>query len=230
MGKIVSIHQPNYLPWLGYFYKIANCDIFVYLDSVQYPRGQSFAARNKIKTANGSTYLTIPVSVPEGKKGKALYTEISFADHKWQTKHLKTIELNYKKSAYFEEIYSILKTQIEKSLSFTDLNISLIEAFANYLEIKTKRVKLSEILQNFGQKSELIIEICQTLDADTYLSGNGSGRDYNDENLLNKHGIKLVYSDFQHPEYKQLWGKFEPKLSVIDLLFNLGPESKLLFK
>ena len=181
MNKIISIHQPNYLPWLGYFYKIANCDVFVYLDTVQYPRGQSFAARNKIKTANGPTYLTIPVSGPGGKKGKALYTEISFADKKWQTKHLKTIELNYKKSAYFEEIFNLFKTHLELPLSFTDLNISLIEAFVNYLEIKTKRVRLSEILQNFGQKSEMIIDICKTLEGDTYFSGNGSGRKYNDD-------------------------------------------------
>ncbi|NOX90296.1 MAG: WbqC family protein, partial [Calditrichaeota bacterium] len=88
--RIMAMHQPNYIPWLGYFYKIAKADIFVYLDIVQFPRGKSFAARNRIKTPNGATYLTIPVSLPKGKEGKVLYTEVRFADEQWKKKHLKS--------------------------------------------------------------------------------------------------------------------------------------------
>ncbi len=225
MSKTVAIHQPNYIPWLGYFYKIAECDIFIYLDTVQYPRGRSFSPRNRIKSPNGTIFLTIPVSVPGNKSGKAIYTEIDFADNKWQNKHLKTIELNYKKSSFFEVIFEIYKTQILNSDNLVNLNINLIDAFSNYLEIKTKRIRLSEILINFGQKNDLIIQICKQFDADIYLSGNGGGREYNDELVLNKNGIKLKYSGFQHPVYKQLWSEFEYNLSIIDLLFNYGPNS-----
>jgi len=226
MNKIVSIHQPNYIPWLGYFYKIANSDIFVYLDIVQYPRGQSFAARNKIKTPNGSTYLTIPVSIPGGKKGKALYIEVIFADESWKGRHLKTVELNYKKAPYFKEIFEIYSSQLDRSHSLTELNINLIEAFCHYLEIPTKRIRLSDILTDFGQKTDLIVDICIKTDSTIYLSGDGSGREYNDEKLLNQNGIELTYADFNSPVYSQLWGEFKSNLSIIDLLFNCGNEIK----
>jgi len=224
--KIVAIHQPNYVPWLGYFYKMANCDVFVYLDTVQFPRGQSFAARNRVKTHNGTAWLTVPTSIPSGQKGKATYREVSFAGEKWKRKHLKTIEMNYKKAPWFDEIFEIYSNRIENSTSFVDLNIDLIEDFAQYLEIDTERVKLSELLDHFGEKTQLIIDICNELDANVYLSGTGGGKDYNEESLLNKHGIDLRYSDFEHPEYPQLWDGFESHLSILDLLLNCGPESR----
>lgn len=226
MGKVLSMHQPNYIPYLGYFYKIAKSDVFVYLDAVQYPRGQSFAARNKIKTPNGVAYLTIPVSIPGGRKGKAKYTEVEFADNKWIDKHLKTIQTSYKKAAHFNEIYPMLEKELKSYDRFVDLNIGLIERISNYLKIKTERVRLSEILEDFGQKTQLIIDLCNKMDADTYLSGTGGGKEYNDERMLNDNNISLQYSNFEHPEYSQLWGEFQPYLSIIDLLFNYGPESR----
>lgn len=224
--KIIAIHQPNYIPWLGYFYKMAKCDIFVYLDTVQFPRGQSFAARNRIKTHNGTTWLTIPTSIPSGQKGKATYREVSIAGNKWKRKHLKTIEMNYKKAPYFEEIFEIYKKRIEEDLSLTDLNIQLIEGFADYLKITSKRILLSELLGHFGEKTQLIVDICKALHGNTYLSGTGGGKDYNDESLLNDQGIALQYSTFKHPEYPQLWDGFEHHLSIIDLLMNCGPQSR----
>jgi len=225
-STIVAIHQPNYIPWLGYFYKMAKCDYFVYLDSVQYPRGQSFAARNRIKTPTGPIFLTIPISVPHGHQGKISYLDVEFADLKWKAKHLRTIQLNYKRAPFFEEIFELYRSQLEHHHQFVELNIGLIETFAEYLEIRSKRVRLSNILKTTRKKNELIIDICKKIGAETYLSGTGGGKEYNDENLLNQHGIKLVYNDFKHPVYPQLWGDFIPNLSIIDLLFNCGPQSK----
>lgn len=222
--KTVAIHQPNYIPWLGFFHKMAGCDTFVLLDTVQFPRGQSFAARNRVKTHNGTTYLTIPVSVP-GEEGKATYREVRFAGTKWKRKHLKTVEMNYKKAPYFDEVYSLFAEPVEKQDDFTGLTVALIDRFAGYLGIESERVLLSELLDDFGEKTRLIVDICQALDADTYLSGTGGGKEYNDEQLLNDEGIKLRYDDFVHPEYPQLWGNFESHLSILDLLFNCGPES-----
>lgn len=200
-------------------------DIFVLLDAVQYPRGQSFANRNRVKTHNGTTWLTIPVSTPPGKKGKAPYTDVEFAGLKWKRKHLRTLQMNYKKADYYEEVYPMLAEDIERHTDFVELNISLIKKIATYLEIDTRLIRLSNLLDEFGEKTMLIIDICKTLKADTYLSGTGGGKEYNDEELLNKNGITLQYSQFEHPEYPQLWGEFEPNLSIIDLLFNCGPKS-----
>jgi len=226
MSKILSIHQPNYIPYLGFFYKIAKSDVFVYLDEVQFPRGQSFASRNKIKTPNGVVYLTIPISIPRGRKGKVKYSEVEFANDKWKDKHLKTLQFSYKRAKYFDEVFNIFRNQILAHNKFVELNIALIEKFLDYLAIPTKRVRLSKILDKFGKKTELIIDLCKTINAETYLSGTGGGREYNDEEMLLKNNIILKYSNFKHPEYSQLWGEFQSNLSIIDLLFNHGPESR----
>ena len=223
---VAAIHQPNYIPWPGYFHKLAACDVFVYLDAVQYPRGQSFAARNRIKTPNGVVFLTIPVSVPKGHEGKASYLEVEFADERWRDKHLKTVEQSYKRAPHFDEVFELYRDGLERGRTFVDLNVGLIEAIAGYLGIETRRVLLSETLESFGEKTDLIVDVCKTLEADVYLSGAGGGREYNDERLLNEHGIELRYDDYAYPEHPQLWDGFEPNLSVLDLLFNCGREGR----
>jgi hypothetical protein len=222
----VAIHQPNYIPWPGYFHKLAACDVFVYLDAVQYPRGQSFAPRNRIKTPNGVTFLTIPVSVPKGTEGKASYLEVEFADAKWRKKHLATVEQSYARAPHFDEVFPLYRRGLEAGETFVDLNVGLIDAFASYVGIETRRVRLSELLPSFGQKTELILDVCRALDATAYLSGSGGGREYTDEALLKEHGIDLRFDEFEVPEYPQLWGDFEPNLSVLDLLLNCGPGSR----
>jgi hypothetical protein len=224
MNKTMAMHQANYIPWIGYFYKMAHCDVFVYLDVVQYPRGKSFSARNRIKTPNGAQFLTIPVTKNSGNHGKVLYPDVQFADTKWQDKHKRALELNYKKAPYYQEVFTMYCRELDRSTSLLDLNINLIEAIAKYLRISTQRIKLSDVLSSFGQKTDLIIDICKTLDADIYLSGTGGGKEYNDEEKLSAHGIKLVYNEFHHPIYPQLWGRFIPNLSILDLLFNCGRE------
>jgi hypothetical protein len=223
---VAAIHQPNYVPWPGYFHKLAACDVFVYLDAVQYPRGQSFAARNRIKTPNGVVFMTIPVSVPKGQEGKATYLEVEFADERWRDKHLKTVEQSYKRAVHFDEVFELYRDGLERGRTLVDLNIGLIEAIAGYLGIETRRVRLSETLGSFGEKTDLIVDVCKTVGADVYLSGAGGGREYNDERLLNEHGIELRYDDYAYPEHPQLWDGFEPNLSVLDLLFNCGADGR----
>jgi len=222
----MAMHQPNFIPWLGYFYKIYACDIFIYLDAVQYPRGQSYAARNRIKTPNGVSFLTVPVRITKGSGGKVKYTEVEFAEQNWRGKQIKTLTMNYKRAPFFPEIIPLVRAPIESATSLVELNIGLIEGIANYLKIDTKRIRLSEILTSFGQKTDLIVDICQAVGANIYLSGTGGGRDYNDEKLLARNGITLAYSDFIHPVYSQLWSEFTPGLSILDLLFNHGPASR----
>lgn len=223
---VVAIHQPNYLPWLGYFYKMEECDVFVFLDAVQFPRGQSFANRNRIKVHNGTTWLTVPVTLPDGEEGKATYNEVAFATDKWKRKHLKTLQMNYKRSPYYDEIYPLIEEQLHRHDDFVELNIGLITVCTQYLGLQTDTIRLSELPGSFGEKTQLIVDICDALDAHVYLSGTGGGKEYNDEALLQEHGIELRYSQFTHPEYPQPWGDFEPNLSIIDLLFNCGPKSR----
>jgi len=223
---IFAIHQPNYLPWIGYFYKIAKVDTFIFLDSVQFPRGQSFANRNRIKTPQGIVYLTIPLSYPKGKEKKVSYREMEFASDKWKEKHLKILRFNYKRAPYFDPIYNMVKSVLDIEALFYKLNIKLIKKVSEYLDFETKFALLSDILENFGSKTQLIVDIGKAIGGQVYYSGTGGGKEYNDENLLNKNEITLEYSDFIHPTYPQLWDGFMPNLSIIDLLFNCGPESK----
>ncbi|MGI8606830.1 MAG: WbqC family protein [Gaiellaceae bacterium] len=224
----VAVHQPNYIPWLGYFHKVAACDLFVYLDAVQFPRGQSFGARNRIKTPNGVTFLTVPVSAPKGRKGKATYREIEFAEPRWREKHLKTVEMSYARAAYFDEVFGLYGQALETGSTPVEVNVALIEAFANYLGIETKRVLLSELVPDFGRKTDLILDVCKAVGADTYLSGAGGGKDYTDEELLADEGVSVRYDEFEPTPYPQLWGDFEPGLSALDALMNCGREARKL--
>lgn len=224
MGGTMAMHQPNYVPWLGYFHKLASCDWFVHLDAVQYPRGQSYGARNRIKTPNGPAWLTIPVSRPHGRQGKVTYREISFAEGGWVDKHLKTVESSYRRAPHFDEVFGLFAAGLAAGPTLVDVNLSLIESFAEYIGVTSKRIRLSEILSDFGQKNELIAEICHALGADAYLSGIGGGQDYTDADELALQGVELRFDDFSPAEYPQLWGSFEPRLSILDVLFNCGAE------
>jgi hypothetical protein len=222
MAGTMAMHQPNYVPWLGYFHKLASCDSFVHLDVVQFPRGQSFAARNRIKTPNGVAWLTIPVSRPHGRDGRVSYSEVGFAEAVWRDKHLKTVEMSYGRAPFFDEVFALYETGLGSGDSLLDVNLALIEACAEYLGITSKRERLSELLPEFGQKNELIAEISAVLGTTTYLSGTGGGREYADAKLLATRGVDLRFDEFDLPGYPQLWGAFEPRLSILDAMFNCG--------
>jgi hypothetical protein len=227
--KILSIHQPNFIPWLGFFDKISSSDIFIILDNVQYPRGKSIANRNKIKGSNGSIIeLVVPISKPKGTEGKVSYKSVSFAENKWSKKILRSIEMNYRKALFFDEYYSKIR-EIFNSVNFCEMNIEFIYFVLNELDINTNIVRLSEIESSFGKKNSLIIDLCKYFEADTYLSGTGASK-YNNTSLLKESNIDLIYQSYDHPVYRQLKGEFIPNLSVLDLIFNHGTNSKKYFK
>ena len=219
---VLSIHQPNFLPWLGYFDKINNSDVFIILDSVQIPRGKSIANRNKIKTAQGELELVVPLSRPKGNDGKVTYREVQIADPKWAKKALKALELNYGKAPYFERYFSELKDLFYLN-DFCQMNVQFIRKVTNELDIDTPMYLLSELQEDMGNKNELIASLCRHFHANVYLSGKGA-RKYNDPDYLSQFDIELEYQEFEHPVYEQLHGDFIP-----DLLFNYGPESTQFF-
>ncbi|RKY43027.1 MAG: hypothetical protein DRP80_06065 [Candidatus Omnitrophota bacterium] len=227
---IVSVHQPQYLPWIGYFDKILKSDCFVFLDKVQY-KHREFQNRNRIRVKDGWIWLTVPVIV-KGKRHQ-LINEVKIDNtSEWQRGHLRSLEVSYSKAEFFkdyrdwlEEVY--LNRKWEKLI---DLNVFIIRFILNELKIETPVYFESE-LGTTHTGTERIIEICKKLGADTYLSGVG-GRDYLDEERFKEEGIVLKYQEFKHPIYRQVFCRdekeFVPNLSVIDLLFNEGQESKVI--
>jgi hypothetical protein len=136
-----------------------------------------------------------------------------------------------KKAPHFAEVFPIYEQILGKDLTFVEINEALITGFRDYLSIQTELVNLSELLTSFGHKNELIAAIGYQLEAETYFSGTGGGVEYTDPAELQSAGIEVIFSDFRHPEYPQLWGAFEANLSVLDLLMNVGKaSSKILEK
>ena len=222
MGNMVSIHQPNYLPWIGYFHKIFLSDVFVFLDDVQYPKGQ-LVNRNKIKTANGEMYLNVPV-ITKGRS-KQLIMEANIDNHiNWKKKHWKSISLNYKKAQFFDKYSPFLEELYQSEWKkLSEMNEYIIMHITETLGIRTRFLRSSE-LDISGKSTKRLVNIVKAVGGDTYLSGKGA-KDYMDEQMFVETKIDLKYQDFKHPTYNQLFGKFLPNMSIIDLLFNEGEKS-----
>lgn len=228
MMKTAAIHQPNFLPWLGYFYKMYKSDCFVLLDDVQFIRG-GLINRVKIKSQNGATWLTVPVQ----KKGqyRQLINKMSpQADDHWKKKVLGTLQTCYGKSPHFYTYLPIIKDIIQGEHNLiADLNTRLIKWLAAELEISTPLYRSSQFPDVSGKSSERLATICKAVGAQKYLSGFG-GQKYQDEEIFESHNIQLIVYDFQHPQYPQQFGEFAPGLSAVDLLFNCGPDSPAILK
>ncbi|HQI69627.1 MAG TPA: WbqC family protein [Bacteroidales bacterium] len=225
---IAAIHQPNFLPWIGYFHKIKNSDIFVFLDDVQFEQGKTFTSRTKIICSGAENWLTVPIKKKsELKDIKDTSVDDNFI---WKKKHLKTLQLNYCKAPFFEEVFSILeKNYNTNGIYITDYNIPLITDICEYLNIKTQFICSSHIVQSNDLKGwDKILAIILELKADFYLSGSGAGsKRYVNADDLMKHNIRLEWQKYTTVEYAQVNNKgvFIPNLSIIDLLFNYGKEA-----
>ncbi len=214
---IVSIHQPDYIPWLGLYYKIAHSDIFVYLDDAQYSNEADHNV-NVVKSSQGAVRLKVPV---EQHLGDLICCVRTRDELKWKDKHLKTIQMNYGKAPYFNEIFSGFSEVIRAHEgSIADLNIAINDFICQGFGIHTKIVKSSD-MQIFSAREERVIDICLKLGATEYLSGNGA-RVYQTEEHFTDRGLKLTYLDYKPIEYKQLWGEFLPCMSALDYIFNCG--------
>ncbi len=224
----VGILQPHYLPYSGFFKFIDENDVFVFFDNVQF-EVRSWQNRNKIKTPNGFKWLTVPVIKNFGQPIKDVEIN-NLID--WQTEHWKAIRHSYSKAKFFrnyekffEQIYS------KKWEKLLDLNIFIIKYLARKLGVNTQFIKASE-LNVSGKRSELLVNICKKVGADHYHSNIGS-KSYMDKEMhfFDEAGITVSYMDYKPVEYKQLFGEFISHLSVIDLLFNHGKDSKnIIFK
>ena len=220
---VIAVHQPQYIPWLGYFEKIARSDMFVFLDNVQY-KMREFQNRNRIRTDKGWMWLTVPVVTKDGCRMSMSEVQIDNT-MPWQRKHLGSIRASYAQAPYFNEYFPFFEDTLNKRWArLSDLNVCTVKYIMDRLSITTPTVFESE-LNILTTKTQRIIDICRKLNADTYLSGIGA-KDYLDESLFPENKITLYYQNFDHPEYKQCFEPFMPYMSAIDLLFNHGPKSR----
>ena len=218
---IYSVHQPQYLPWLGFFDKINKSDCFVFLDNVQY-KHREFQNRNKIRTKDGWMWLTVPVLCSRGEKISDVRIDNS---RDWRSAHLRSLNSWYAKSDFFKEYISFFSQLYGKEWDkLLDLNVAITLRMLKMMGIE-KKIYFESELSAGGEKTARIINIGKKLGAKVYLSGAG-GKEYLAEEAFIKAGIKLEYQEFKHPVYKQLHcdnkKDFIPFMSAIDMLFNEG--------
>jgi len=218
---LVGIHQLHYLPWLRYFEKIARSDVFVVLDDIQFTKND-WQNRNKIKTASGTTVLTLPVEQHHQQRLDQVRI-----DHRvrWCRKHRDSIDQAYAKAPHYPEHRDWVHDVYARDWTMmNDLNRAMLEYFLDGLGINT-RIAWSSELNVPGQATERLVNLIQAVGGTAYYSGAFALQVYLDKAQLDAAGIALEIQDWQAPVYPQLHGEFVPDLSIVDLLFNCGPDS-----
>lgn len=214
---IVSIHQPDYIPYLGYFYKMAKADAFVFLDDVQFS-SSNMHNWNTILDNGKEQRLKIPV---EYRFGDTLNHVRCKYELGWVEKHLKLIKESYAAAPFFAEVYPVFEEILNRQFdSLAALNICLNSAIAGKMGITASLTTSSDMVKS-GKKEDLVIDICRQLGADAYLSGNGA-RNYQSEEDFTQNGLQLIYTGYAPFPYRQTGNDFLPNLSVLDFLMNCG--------
>jgi hypothetical protein len=217
----ISIMQPFYIPWIGYFNLIQQSDLFVFLDSAQFVK-RSWQQRNKIKGANGELVLTIPVKTKGRREQRIMDVEID-ATTDFIHKHLRSVYYSYSKAPFFSNYYSEFEAILLKRHRFlSELTIELIEWLSGIFAIGKKFIRSSR-LNVSGRKAYLLLDICKAIGAESYLSAKGSQDYIKEDDPFEINDVNVIYQDYVHPRYVQLGSLFVSHLSVIDLLFNEGP-------
>ena len=223
----VTILQPSYLPWLGFFEQMTRSDKFVLLDDVQYTR-RDWRNRNKVRVKEGWVWLTVPVQQKSRFSQSLLETRIDNSVS-WRRKHLETLRQHYCKAPFFEKYFPRCQQIYEKDWEFLfDLCLETIQFLKEEMGIETPLLRSSEMKPS-GEKTQRLVSICRELGATHYLSGE-SGSDYISQEDFSNPGIELEYQNYEHPVYPQRYPGFVPHLSTIDLLFNCGEQSLSILK
>lgn len=226
--KKVVISQSNYIPWKGFFDSVNLADEFVFYDDMQFTR-RDWRNRNQIKTKDGVKWLTVPVEV----KGKYFQKikDTTISDPGWAKNHWDTITHNYSKAEYFKEYKDFFQELYmgKEYVLISDVNTTFTKAICKLLGIETK-IRQSDEFELLEEKSERLVDICKKLNATDYYSG-PAAKAYMDESKFENENIKIHYFDYSgYPEYRQLHGEFTHAVSIIDLIFNEGPDAKNFMK
>jgi len=217
---IIAIHQPQFCPWLGYFDKMRRADLFVILDDVQFEKN-NWQNRNRIKTAKGAAWFTVPVSFHFGQTIREVKVN-HLTD--WQKKYRMTVTQSYARTPGLPGASEFLDRLFgERWESLLALNLYTIEWLGKRLGVTTP-MRMSSELRPEGQSTERLVDLCRKLGADTYLAGAG-GRKYMDPALFEQAGIRVEVQNYIHPVYRQPHGAFLPQLSALDLVLNMGDQA-----
>ncbi len=225
--ETVAIHQPNYFGWLGFFHKVATCDLFVILDDVQFTR-RGFIHRNRVKSAHGVSWLTVP-TLNKGNYHSPINEIVIDYDQHWTTKHRRTLQQCYGRCRYFDEVCDrivdpVLRRATAEGLSLADVGMDAIVRICAYLEIRTPMIRSSS-LDIDATSTQRLVEIVQRVGGRRYLSGQGA-RKYMSAELFDAGDIELQYATFDMPTYEQPFGDFVSGLSVLDTLCCCGPDTR----
>jgi hypothetical protein len=217
LKKRIAIHQPNYIPWLGYFYKISQADYFVFLDDVQYSNN-GMHNYHYLKTSKGPVKIKIPVFQTLVDK----INEVKVKDElNWRDNHLNLLMANYRNADNFDEIYADFQILLNEKDSFLSLlNIKIIKYICNKLAINSKFINSSSLNINSTNEGR-IIDICNTLGCEIYYSGIGA-KAYQKEEHFERNGIELRYSDYKIFSYNQQYSGFQSNVTIMDFLMNCG--------
>ena len=221
-GKRVAIIQSNYLPWKGYFDLIAAVDEFVLYDDFQYTR-RSWRNRNLVKTPQGLRWLTVPVLAAPQRTTKI--SDVRIASQQWAEQHLKTLRMAYARAPFFSAVMPLLEHELGRGMDrLSELNFALIRRICRYLGIGTTlRTHLDYRAPEHRQLR--LRDICLQAGASVYVSG-PAAKSYLDESIMGAAGIEVEWFDYtRYGEYPQLWGPFVHQVSIVDLLFNTGPNA-----
>lgn len=231
MSKKVAILQSNYIPWKGYFDIISSVDEFIFYDEMQYTKND-WRNRNKIKTSNGLQWLSIPILTKGHISNNVKIVDAKIVDKKWDNSHWNTIKQFYKKAPYFKDyanIFEKLYKECEQEEYLCKVNYKFIYAINEILGIKTK-ISFSQDYGLIEGKTERLVDLVQKAGGTCYLSG-PSAKDYIDEKLFKEANIELEWMDYSnYPVYPQLYPPFEHGVSILDLIFNCGPDVRKYMK
>lgn len=225
MSKVVGILQPGYLPWLGFFEQLLYSDEFVLYDDVQYDKN-GWRNRNRVKGPQGPVWLTVPVQTKSLGQPLINQVPINPTQPNWPQKHLGSLRQFYGKAPFFKDYFPALQETLAQPWEkLIDLDRELIVLLAGWLGIHTPLILSSQLDCPHDDPSERLILILKKLEADIFYEG-ASGQNYLDLKKFEDVGLQVVFQDYQPKPYPQQYGGFQPFLSVVDLIFNCGPESK----
>jgi hypothetical protein len=218
--KTIGIVQSNYIPWKGYFDIIRAVDEFILYDDAQFTKND-WRNRNRIKTPHGVEWLTVPV----GQSISRRIRDVELRDERWARKHWSALESSYRRARHFAEVATVLQPIYERPHSHLSvLNRELIEAVCGYLGIRTV-ISNSWQYELIDGMSARVADLCRQAGGAEYLSG-PSARGYLDLSEFARRGVMVRWVDYDgYPEYPQLWGPFVHEVSIVDLLFNCGPDA-----
>ena len=217
MNNTISIHQPNYIPWIGYFYKIYKSDIFIFHDDVQFSK-KGMHNFHYIKTSEGPFRLKIPVIQ---SNGDLILTVVTKDELDWKKSHLKKIKENYSGAKYFEVIYNDFEELLlQDYTSMANMNIQIIKGICNKLKIKSEFILASD-LTLISSKEQKVIDLVKAVNGKIYYSGIGA-KDYQNENTFIENDLKLIYSDYEAFQYPQFFDPFQSNVTILDYLMHCG--------